>query len=149
MVQYHKEPKTKASGTGGRRRSLRDKVLAHYGGFFSRTHFKKEEKEERRETRRSKGGARKQAGKVVLFANLASKAGVKKARILNVAQSPDNPHHARENIVTKGALIETDLGKARVTSRPGQHGVVNAILLEEKKASPVHSAPPSASAAKE
>jgi small subunit ribosomal protein S8e len=34
------------------------------------------------------------------------------------------------NIITKGAVIETDAGKARVTSRPGQHGVVNAVLLK-------------------
>lgn len=133
MVQYHKQPKTKASGTGGKKRSLRDKILAHFGGFFSRTHFNKDAKQEKRETRRVKGGSAKQAGKLVLFASVATKSGVKKSKILNVAQSPDNPHHARENIVTKGAIIETELGKARVTSRPGQHGVVNAVLFEEKK----------------
>ena len=132
MVQYHKQPKTKASGTGGKKRSLRDKILAHFGGFFSRTHFNKDAKQEVRETRRTKGGSAKQAGKLVLFATVASKSGVKKAKILNVAQSPDNPHHARENIVTRGAIIETDLGTARVTSRPGQHGVINAVLVEQK-----------------
>ncbi|GEM_PF-258911 len=136
MVQYHKQPKTKASGTGGKKRSNRDKILAHFGGFFSRTHFNKEAKEEKRETRRVKGGAAKQAGKLVLFATVASKGSVKKAKILNVAQSPDNPHHSRENIITRGAIIETDLGKARVTSRPGQHGVVNAVLIEEKGKAP-------------
>lgn len=135
MVQYHKQPKTKASGTGGKKRSLRDKILAHFGGFFSRTHFNKDAKAEKRETRRVKGGSTKQAGKVVLFASVATKSGVKKSKILNVAQSPDNPHHARENILTKGAIIETELGKARVSSRPGQHGAVSAVLLEEKKES--------------
>ena len=34
-------------------------------------------------------------------------------------------------IITKGALIETELGKAIVTSRPGQDGVVNALLVED------------------
>lgn len=142
MVQYHKEPKTKASGTGGKRRAVRDKILAHYGGFFSRTHFKKDSQKEAYETRRTKGGAAKQAGKTVLFASVSSPgaAGVKKARILNVVSSPDNPHHARENLVTKGALLETEFGKARVTSRPGQHGVVNAVLVEEKL-KPAASAP--------
>ncbi|MGC8851015.1 MAG: 30S ribosomal protein S8e, partial [Candidatus Micrarchaeia archaeon] len=38
---------------------------------------------------------------------------------------------SRENIVTKGAIIETELGKAKVTSRPGQHGIVNAVLLKQ------------------
>jgi len=131
MVQYHKQPKTKASGTGGRRRAMRDKILAHYGGFFSRTHYKKEAQKEEREARRSKGGGSKQAGKVVLYASVSSKRGVKKAKILKVLESPDNPHFSRENLITKGAFIETELGKARVTSRPGQHGVVNAVLVEE------------------
>jgi small subunit ribosomal protein S8e len=36
----------------------------------------------------------------------------------------------RRNIVTKGAIIETDAGQARVVSRPGQDGQVNAVLLE-------------------
>lgn len=144
MVQYHKQPKTKASGTGGKKRSARGKLLAHYGGFFSRTHFSKEAKAEARETRRVKGGSSKQAGKLVLYASVALKGGgVKKAKILNVVQSPDNPHHARENILTRGAVIETELGKAAVTSRPGQHGLVNAVLVEEKgaKAQPAPSTP--------
>jgi small subunit ribosomal protein S8e len=33
--------------------------------------------------------------------------------------------------VTRGAILETPLGQARVTSRPGQHGVVNAILVQK------------------
>jgi len=36
----------------------------------------------------------------------------------------------RRNIITKGAVIKTEKGPARVTSRPGQHGIINAILLE-------------------
>jgi small subunit ribosomal protein S8e len=35
------------------------------------------------------------------------------------------------NIVTRGAVIETGVGRARVTSRPGQSGQVNAVLVEE------------------
>jgi len=34
-------------------------------------------------------------------------------------------------LLTKGALIETEIGLARVTSRPGQDGVVNAVRVEE------------------
>jgi small subunit ribosomal protein S8e len=37
----------------------------------------------------------------------------------------------RQNIVTRGAVIETEAGRARVTSRPGQHGVINAVLITD------------------
>jgi small subunit ribosomal protein S8e len=54
-----------------------------------------------------------------------------KAKILTVVGNPADPHFVRRNVITKGAIINTELGKARVTSRPGQHGVVNAVLLEK------------------
>lgn len=53
------------------------------------------------------------------------------AEIENVAENESNPNYVRRNIVTKGAVIETDEGRARVTSRPGQDGQINAVLLEE------------------
>ncbi|MFW6378736.1 MAG: 30S ribosomal protein S8e [Nanoarchaeota archaeon] len=49
----------------------------------------------------------------------------------NVVENPANKHYVRRKILTKGAIIETKKGKARVTSRPGQSGVVNAVLLKE------------------
>ncbi len=54
----------------------------------------------------------------------------KVAKILNVLSTPSNREYAKRNIITKGAIIQTSEGKARVTSRPGQDGVVNAILIE-------------------
>lgn len=55
---------------------------------------------------------------------------VKKAKILSVVENPANPHYVRRNIITKGAIIETELGKVKVTSRPGQDGVVQGILIK-------------------
>lgn len=54
-------------------------------------------------------------------------------KILSVQENPANPHYARRNVMTKGAIIKTELGLARVTSSPGQHGTINAILLEKNK----------------
>jgi small subunit ribosomal protein S8e len=54
-----------------------------------------------------------------------------KSKIKTVKENPANPHYVRMNIITKGAVIETDAGLARVTSRPGQHGVVNAVLIKK------------------
>ncbi len=56
---------------------------------------------------------------------------IKRAKIESVIENPSNPHFVQRNIITKGATIKTDLGLAKVTSRPGQHGIVNAILLKK------------------
>jgi len=52
------------------------------------------------------------------------------ATIEDVVENPANPNYVRRNIVTKGAVIETSEGRARVTSRPGQTGQVNAVLVD-------------------
>ncbi len=55
----------------------------------------------------------------------------KKVRILSVVENPANPHFVRRNVITKGAIIDTELGKARVTSRPAKNGMVNAVLVKQ------------------
>ncbi len=55
----------------------------------------------------------------------------KKVKILTVKENSANIHYIRRNIITKGAIIETELGLAKVTSRPGQDGTVNAVLIKE------------------
>ncbi|MFH0835334.1 MAG: 30S ribosomal protein S8e [Candidatus Micrarchaeota archaeon] len=132
MVQYHKPVKSKRSGSGGKRRSMTDKRLVQYGGFFSRTRVAKEGGKEVRKSFKVIGGGHKTAAKYVLFANVSTPQGVKKAKIVTVTECPANRHYARENVVVKGSLIKTDLGDARVTSRPGQDGVVNAVLMQKK-----------------
>ncbi len=54
----------------------------------------------------------------------------KPAEIVRVTENPANPHYVRRGILTKGAVVETKLGHARITSRPGQDGVINAVLME-------------------
>ncbi len=51
------------------------------------------------------------------------------ATITNVLENDSNPNYVRRNILTKGAIIETDKGRVRITSRPGHDGVINGILL--------------------
>lgn len=55
---------------------------------------------------------------------------VTKTEILGVLENPANPHYVRRNIITKGAIIETKVGKVKVTSRPGQDGTVQGILIK-------------------
>jgi len=51
--------------------------------------------------------------------------------INTVLQNDADPNYVRRNIVTKGAVVDTDVGRVRVTSRPGMHGVVSGVLLED------------------
>ena len=53
-----------------------------------------------------------------------------KVKIKQVLENKANRHFVRRNIINKGAVIETEIGKARVTSRPGQEGGINAVLIK-------------------
>jgi len=80
---------------------------------------------------RTMGGNRKNRVITTEFANVFDKKtkSAKKSKILTVAENPANIHYIRRNIITKGAIIKTELGNAKVTSRPGQSGTVNAVLV--------------------
>ncbi len=84
---------------------------------------------------KKRGGTRKVKLLSEEFANVADqKTGkIRKVRIISVRESRTSPHYVRRNILTKGEIIETDAGVAKVTSRPGQDGVVNAVIIESKK----------------
>src|SRR5260370_13277066 len=56
-----------------------------------------------------------------------------KSKLLRVVRNPANVDYQRRGVITKGAIVETEMGQARVTSRPGQDGVINAILLEKSQ----------------
>ncbi len=83
-------------------------------------------------TRRIRGNNQKTALKSIDFVNLATgEAKVKKSKIIKVLENATNNDYKRRGIITKGAIIETADGKCRVVSKPGQNGIVNAILLKE------------------
>ena len=65
-------------------------------------------------------------------ANITIKGKAKKVKILNVLETPSNRFWARQNILVKGAIIETEAGKAKITNRPSQEGTVNAVIIEAK-----------------
>jgi len=79
---------------------------------------------------RTKGGDAKARLLSEQIANVVDKSGkCHKAKITTVVENAANPHFVRRNIITKGAIVRTELGNAKVTSRPGQDGVVNAKLI--------------------
>lgn len=83
-------------------------------------------------TRRVRGNNKKTALKSIDFVNLSTgESKVKKSKIIKVLENATNNDYKRRGIITKGAILETQEGKCRVVSKPGQNGIVNAILLKE------------------
>jgi len=80
---------------------------------------------------RTKGDNRKSRVKTTNIAYVLDPKNQKttKTEIVTVVENRANIHYVRRNIMNKGSIIETKLGKAKVTSRPGQCGTVNAVLL--------------------
>jgi small subunit ribosomal protein S8e len=113
--------------TGGRLKRRRTKKKFELGGEH------KESKIGPRKTAstRSKGGGSKVKLTFAEFANVFDKkTGVcKKVKVLSVSESPADPHYVRRNIITKGSIIKTEGGSAKVLSRPGQDGNINAVLI--------------------
>ena len=81
---------------------------------------------------RGAGGNVKVGMLVAEYANVVDKNSgkVTKMKIVNGSANPADPNYIQRNILNKGATIDLEDGsKAVVTSRPGQDGSVNAILL--------------------
>jgi len=66
---------------------------------------------------------------VLLMANTIN-VGKKKVEIKNVLETPSNRFLARQNVITRGTIVDTELGKVRVTNRPSQEGVINGVLVK-------------------
>ena len=89
-------------------------------------------RETKRKNLRVKGGNIKTILLSSDIVNISVNGKVRKTKIKKVLETPQNIFLARQNRLTKGAIIETDLGKARITNRPSQEGQVNAVLVENK-----------------
>jgi small subunit ribosomal protein S8e len=113
--------------TGGRRRPKRKKRKHELGRSPAET----EVDEPRVRAIDARGNVRKLRALSIDTAGIADGGETVDAEIEDVVENPANPNYVRRNIVTKGAVIETSEGRARVTSRPGQDGQVNAVLVEE------------------
>ena len=63
--------------------------------------------------------------------NIPKEGKTVKATINSVIANDADPNFIRRNIVTKGSIVDTSMGKVKITSRPGMHGVASGILLED------------------
>ena len=86
--------------------------------------------EQKTVTRKVRGKNVKTALVSAGFVNLVLDSKVKKTKIIRVLENPTNNDYQRRGVITKGAIIETEDGKCKVVSRPGQNGVVNGILVK-------------------
>lgn len=121
--------KAKRKPTGGAFKKLRKKKKSDFGNDFIPIRIG----EKSTKTVRILGGKRKYTLLSIDKANVFDSTGkAKSAKILSVKENQSNPNFVRANIITKGAVIETELGLAKVISRPGQDGVVNAVRIEKK-----------------
>jgi len=116
--------------TGGLKGKHRDKRKYELGSPPTETRVSTEELIKKD---RAMGGNYKIRVKYATFANVYDPQAKtsKKVKIISVIQTPANREYARRGIIVKGAIIQTELGKAKVTSRPGQDGTINAILVKE------------------
>jgi small subunit ribosomal protein S8e len=114
--------------TGGRRRSIRKKRKHELGREPTETQVD----DATLKILDTQGNTRKVRAIATDRASVASDGEVRSATIEGVVENAANPNYVRRNIVTKGAVIDTSEGLARVTSRPGQDGQVNAVLVDEE-----------------
>ncbi len=112
--------------TGGKYISRRKKKSYERAG--QKKIVKKEK--EKRKTKKTRGGNKKTFLLKAKIINVKIKDKIKKTEIKNVLQTPSNRFLARQNILTKGTIVETELGKVKITNRPSQEGMVNGILIE-------------------
>jgi small subunit ribosomal protein S8e len=112
--------------TGGRRRPLRSRKKHETNRFPNEALVG----EQITITRKVRGKNVKTAIKTISTVNLVIDSKAKKVKILKVLENATNNDYQRRGIISKGAILETAEGKCRVMSRPGQHGVVNAVLIK-------------------
>lgn len=126
MALWQGESRRKSTGgrlvsSRGKRRSeiARERVATHVG-------------EDAQKLVRTKGGNQKVKLLRTQSINVTDPKSGKttKAELTNVVENPANIHYVRRNIITKGAVVETTAGKVHVTSRPGQSGALNGVLVE-------------------
>jgi len=113
--------------TGGRYKKSRKKKLYEKPGLARQVTLG----EIKKKVLKTRGGHFKTVLLKANKANLLDKKTNKSSVVLikNVIEVPSNKFLARKNVIVKGAIIDTEKGKARVTNRPGQEAHIEAVLI--------------------
>lgn len=119
--------RSKRTYTGAKIKAARGKRKYELGRESADTHID----DTKRKNISTTGGNRKVRLLQCNVANVTDSQGKsQQSAIENVIDNAANEHYVRRNILTKGSIVKTALGNAKITSRPSQDGVVNAVLLE-------------------
>ena len=128
MVYHKPHNTTKRTGTGGKKGRKSDKRLSQVGS--QPLHPSVSDKDVRKK-QRVRGGRTKIRLKKSVSINVVSDGKTVKVKVLSVLES-ENKDYVRANILTKGAIVQTDkFPKVKITSRPSQHGVLNGVVVKE------------------
>jgi len=116
--------------TGGKYHKLSKKKKHSKKGFERKVKLNSEKKKKLK----SRGGNQKTVLLSSNYVNVINPKTKKSQKVIikNVLETPPNRFLARQNILVKSAIIETELGKAKITNRPSQEGMVQAELLNEE-----------------
>ncbi len=127
MVRY--QGKSGRIISGGRFKQSSEKKKSHLGRPATETQIA----EERKRLLRVRGGNQIQRLFRTQHVNVTDPDAGKtqRAEIKDVTTNPASREYSRRRVITKGAILDTSVGKARVTNRPGNEGIINAILIKE------------------
>ncbi|MEM4481825.1 MAG: 30S ribosomal protein S8e [Desulfurococcaceae archaeon] len=115
--------------SGGKKHEHRGKRKYELGSPPTKTSLAAKEE---RETIRAYGGNIKVRLKASSYINVAIGGEIKRTKLLDVVETPENPQNSKFKIISRGSVVKTELGLVKITSRPGQHGVLNGILIQQK-----------------
>ncbi|NOX71515.1 MAG: 30S ribosomal protein S8e [Candidatus Micrarchaeota archaeon] len=128
MTKWNVNSKRKASG--GKMQSRKKKKKYQRGSDFLGTRID----EPSRKVVPARGGNNKVKVVSTNKMNVADESGkVMIAKVLSAKENKANVHFVRRNLITKGAILETDKGLAKVTSKPGKDGTINGVIIKSKK----------------
>lgn len=125
MGVWHR--KSRRTSTGARLRRFRGKRKYEQGRTPTETVLGKT----KRRTVDSKGTYKKMPALKAKMVNVTDpeKNETYRVEIEDVEKNPANMDYQRRKVITRGTIIKTSKGRARVTSRPGQTGILNAVLV--------------------
>jgi small subunit ribosomal protein S8e len=118
--------RSKRKASGGKYHSSRQKRVYEIGNHPILTQIG----ETKSKTIRGVGANTKQKLMRSDSVNVMEKGKAKSVKITTVLENPANSNFTRRNIITKGTVVDTEDGKVKITSRPGQHGTLNGIKVK-------------------
>ena len=120
---------TKRKKTGGKKRAYRTKRVYEQGRQPVETLFGEVNR------KKVKGISRISKIKLVKadYVNVSNPeiGTTERLEILDIVRNPANTDYNRRGVITKGTIVRTKKGLAKIVSRPGQEGSLSAVIYEE------------------